>query len=170
MILITPPTLPVTTAVCSYDDDDDGVCISVVVKQAIMYTEKLVKIQLPGGLLEDVTDGELVVLVATNSEIVLMTISCILILSLGMVYLLFELLELVMSLLLVLVMSLLLVLVMSLLLVLVMSLLLVLVMLALITVLMLLTMLLHLVLKYTSSRTANMINFNKALFSPPCKT
>ena len=138
----------------------------MVVKQAIMYTEKLDQIQLPGGLLEDVTDGELVVLVATNSEIVLMTVSCILILSLGMVYLLFELLEilkLVMSLL-VLVISLLLVLVMSLLLVLVMSLLLVLVMLALITVLMLLTMLLHLVLKYTSSRTANMINFNKALF------
>ena len=160
MILITPPTLPVTTAVCSYDDD--GVCISVVVKQAIMYTEKLVQIQLPGGLLEDVTDGELVVLVATNSEIVLMTVSCILILSLGMVYLLFEILKLVMSVLLVLVMSLLLVVVMSLLLALVM--------LALITVLILLTMLLHLVLKYTSSRTANMINFNKALFSLPCKT
>ena len=136
MILITPPTLPVTTAVCSYDDD--GVCISVVVKQAIMYTEKLDQIQLPGGLLEDVTDGELMVLVATNSEIVLMTISCILILSLGMVYLLFEILKLVMSLLLVLVMSLLLVL-------------------ALITVLMLLTMLLHLVLKYTSSRTGNIL-------------
>ena len=68
----------------------------MVVKQAIMYTEKLVQIQLPGGLLEDVTDGELVVLDATN-------------------------------------------------------------LLALITVLMLLTMLLHLVLKYTSSRTGNIL-------------